>query len=281
MWTGDNTATWESLALSIPMFQSLGLSGITFVGADVGGFYGRCTGELLTRWYQVAFLTPMCRNHMSIDSYDHEPWRFGKHYEDIIRKFLKLRYRLLPFLYTNLEASSRTGIPLFRPLLLNYQNDFNTLNIDDQFLIGDDLLLAPVLKPDQRSRDVYLPEGIWYDYWNGQKYTGPATIQVNAPLEIAPMFVRAGAMIPMQPEMNYVGEKNADPITFQIYLDENGKAETTLYEDDGVSSEYLNGVYRRTTFKATKAGNSIQVEVGDPEGSYNPGPRKFIYVVKG
>jgi alpha-glucosidase len=281
MWTGDNTATWESLALSIPMFQSLGLSGIPFVGADVGGFYGRCNGELLTRWYQVAFLTPMCRSHMSIDSYDHEPWRFGTYYEDIIRKFLKLRYRLLPFLYTNLETSSRTGIPLFRPILLNYQNDFNTLNIDDQFLIGDDLLVAPILKPEQRSRKVYLPLGTWYDYWNGNRRKGPATIYVDAPLEIIPMFVRAGAMIAMQPEMNYVGEKSADSITFEIYLDENGNAETTLYEDDGVSPEYLNGVFRRTKFNAVKVKNKVRVDVGEPEGSYNPAPRKFIYVVKG
>ena len=116
------------------MFQTLGLSGETFVGSDVGGFIGRGNGELLTRAYQVSFLAPFCRNHKEIDGYDQEPWRFGKYYEDIIRKYLKLRYRLLPYLYTVLEEAHRTGVPLFRPLMLNYQNDSNTLNLDDEFM---------------------------------------------------------------------------------------------------------------------------------------------------
>src|SRR5258708_29197320 len=148
------------MALSIPMFQTLGLSGEIFVGADVGGFIGRSDGEMLTRWYQIAFLTPFCRNHKQLDSYDHEPWRFGKYYEDIIRKYLKLRYRLLPFLYSSLEESHRTGVPLFRPLLLNYQEDENMLGIDDDFMIGGDLLAAPVLKPSFTARLVYLPAGL-------------------------------------------------------------------------------------------------------------------------
>ena len=128
MWTGDTNSTWEALALNIPMFTSLGLSGEPFVGSDVGGFIGRGNGELLVRSYQVGFLAPFCRNHKVIDGYDQEPWRFGKYYEDIIRKYLKLRYELLPFLYTTLEEAHRTGVPPFRPLLLNYQND-RTLTI--------------------------------------------------------------------------------------------------------------------------------------------------------
>jgi len=221
-WTGDNVSTWEAMALSIPMFETLGLSGVPFVGTDVGGFIGRSDGELLTRWYQIGFLTPMCRNHMQIDSYDHEPWRFGKYYEDIIRKYLKLRYRLLPFWYTTLGEAGRTGVPLFRPLMLNYQQDTNTLNLDDQFMVGNDLLVAPILKRDITSRLVYLPEGTWIDYWTGKRITGGTMTRVEAPLEIVPMFVRAGTVIPMGPEMNYVGEKPADPITFMIYPDENG-----------------------------------------------------------
>ena len=207
MWAGDNTSTWEALALSIPMFQTLGLGGQPFVGADVGGFIGRSDGELLTRWYQVGFVTPFCRNHKDISGYDQEPWRFGTYYEDIIRKYLKLRYRLLPFLYTNLEEAHRTGIPLFRPLLINYQTDTNTINLDDEFMIGSDLLVAPILKANQTSRSVYLPEGIWYDYWTGKKIAGGTRIVAEAPLEIVPMYVRAGAIIPMGPEMNYVGQK--------------------------------------------------------------------------
>jgi alpha-glucosidase len=279
-WTGDNTSTWEAMALSIPMFETLGLSGVPFVGTDVGGFIGRCDGEMLTRWYQIGFLTPMCRNHMQIDSYDHEPWRFGKYYEDIIRKYLKLRYRLLPFLYTILEDSSRTGLPLFRPLVLNYQQDFNTLNIDDEFMVGEDLLVAPVLKRDLTSRMVYFPQGTWIDYWTGRRITGGTTIRVDAPLETVPLFVRAGAVIPMGPEMDYVGEKPADPINFVIYPDESGQASTTLYEDDGVSPAYTKGVSRRTRVSVSKSGSGFQIDVAAPEGSYNPGPRSFVIIVK-
>ncbi|MDQ5844165.1 MAG: DUF4968 domain-containing protein, partial [Acidobacteriota bacterium] len=165
MWTGDTNSTWEALALNIPMFTTLGLSGEPFVGSDVGGFIGRGNGELLVRAYQVSFLAPFCRNHKVIDGYDQEPWRFGKYYEDIIRKYLKLRYQLLPFLYTTLEEAHQTGVPLFRPLVLNYQDDPNTYNLDDEFMIGNDLLVAPIVKPDVTRRLVYLPKGTWYDYW--------------------------------------------------------------------------------------------------------------------
>jgi alpha-glucosidase len=169
MWTGDTNSTWEALAMNIPMFTTLGLSGEPFVGSDVGGFIGRGNGELLVRAYQISFLAPFCRNHKVIDGYDQEPWRFGKYYEDIIRKYLKLRYQLLPFLYTALEEAHQTGAPVFRPLVLNYQNDPNTYNLDDEFMIGNDLLVAPVVKPDVTGRLVYLPGGVWYDYWTNKK----------------------------------------------------------------------------------------------------------------
>ncbi|HVG19310.1 MAG TPA: TIM-barrel domain-containing protein, partial [Blastocatellia bacterium] len=280
MWTGDNTSTWDALALSIPMFQSLGLSGVPFVGTDVGGFIGRADAELLTRWYQVGFLTPMCRNHKDANGYDQEPWRFGKHYEDIIRKYLKLRYRLLPFLYTNLEEARRTGLPLFRPLLLNYQDDYNTLTIDDQFMIGADLLVAPVVQPGLTSRRVYLPEGTWFDYWTGKKIAGGRVIQADAPLDIVPMYVRAGGVIPLGPEMNYVGERRFDPVTFSIYPDEKGQASITLYEDDGTSPAYKQGVFRRTGVSVSKSGGGFQVNVSAPAGSYDAGARNLVFVLK-
>ena len=276
MWTGDTNSTWESLALNIPMFTSLGLSGEPFVGSDVGGFIGRGNGELLVRSYQVSFLAPFCRNHKVIDGYDQEPWRFGKYYEDIIRKYLKLRYTLLPFLYTTLEEAHRTGVPLFRPLMLNYQDDESTYNLDDQFMIGEDLLVAPIMKPDVTRRLVYLPAGSWYDYWTNKKYAGRTMINVEAPLDTVPMFVRAGAIIPVGPSLNYVGEKPVDPITFNIYPDDAGNASTKLYEDDGLTPAYKNGAFRRTTVTFRRGVPSV----GAVEGTYNPGPRKFNFVVK-
>ena len=275
MWTGDNTTTWSAMALSIPMFETLGFSGEPFVGADAGGFIGRTEPELLTRWYQIAFLTPFCRNHAQRDGYDHEPWRFGTYYENIIRKYLKLRYRLLPFLYTALEEAHRTGVPIFRPLLLNYQNDANTLDIDDEFMIGEDLLAAPILTQGATSRRVYLPAGTWYDFWTARLIPGGQMIEAQAPLDTVPLYVRGGAIIPMGPEMNYVGEKPTDPVTFEIYPDSHAMAQGSLYDDDGVSPAYRNGVSRRT--RVTYEAGSIRVAAA--EGSYQPGPRRFVFAI--
>ncbi|HLH20124.1 MAG TPA: TIM-barrel domain-containing protein [Bryobacteraceae bacterium] len=280
MWTGDITTTWDAMALTIPMFASLGLSGEAFVGADAGGFIGHTDGELLTRWYQLAFLTPFCRNHAQRDSYDKEPWRFGTYYEGIIRKYLKLRYRLLPFLYTAIEEAHRTGVPIFRPLLLNYQNDPNTLSIDDEFMLGEDLLAAPVLKSGASARLVYLPEGVWYDWWTGKRIAGGAMIRADAPLETVPLYVRGGAIVPLAPEMNYVGEKPADPLTFAIYPDAHGRAETWLYEDDGLSQAYLEGAIRRTHLSYRAGPGGAVIDVAAPEGPYQPAPRRFQFIVR-
>jgi alpha-glucosidase len=278
MWTGDTNSTWNDLSLSIPMFQSLGLSGQPFVGADVGGFMGRGNAELLTRAYQVSFLVPFCRNHKTIDEYDQEPWRFGKYYEDIIRKYLKLRYELLPFLYTTLETAHRTGVPLFRPLVLNYQNDSNTYNLDDQFMVGDDLLVAPILSPGLTSRLVYLPRGTWYDFWTNKKYSGGAMLRVEAPLETVPIFVRGGAIIPKGPPMNYVGEKPTSP-SFLIYPDAQGKSQVILYEDDGVSPGYKEGSYRRTAVQASETSQGINITIDAPRGQFKTSSRIFSFLI--
>ena len=280
MWAGDNRSTWDALALSLPMFMTLGLSGEPFVGADVGGFIGRADAALLVRWYEVGFLTPFCRNHADMASPDHEPWRYGTYYEDIIRKYLKLRYRLLPFLYTALEESHRTGMPLFRPLLLNYQDDENTLGIDDEFMIGSDLLAAPILKPDLTSRLVYLPSGVWYDYWTGARQQGARMIRVDAPLETVPLFVRGGAILPLGPEMNFVGEKPPDPMSFEIYPDARGEASTSLYEDDGLTEAYRQGVFRRTAMSYQRLPTGAQITLSAPQGSFRPAARNLIFTVR-
>jgi alpha-glucosidase len=279
MWAGDNRSSWDSLALSLPMFMTLGLSGEPFVGSDIGGFVGRTDADLLVRWYEVGFLTPFCRNHAEMSSPDHEPWRYGKYYEDVIRKYLKLRYRLLPFLYTALEEAHRTGVPLFRPLLLNYQDDENTLGIDDEFMIGSDLLVAPVLKPNLTARLVYLPAGVWYDYWTGARQEGGRMIRVEAPLETVPLFVRGGAILPLGPEMNYVGEKPAGQLQFEIYPDARGEAVASLYEDDGLTDAYQQGTFRQTrvSYRHTPAGDEIDLSA--PEGTYHPAPRDLVFTV--
>jgi len=281
MWTGDNGSTWEHLALTLPMFESLGLSGQPFVGADVGGFFGRSNGELLTRWYEVAVLPPFCRNHKNRQDNDQEPWRFGKHYEDIIRKYLKLRYRLLPFLYTVLEEAHRTGVPMFRPLVLNYPDDPETVALEDEFMIGDDLLVAPVLAAGAEGRLVYLPEGTWIDYWTAARHTGRATVRVQAPLDTVPMFVRAGAVLPMGPEMSFVGEKPSDPLTFEIYPDAGGEARGQLYEDDGGSPAYLKGAFRRTEIRVKPGRGALEATVTVTANGFDPGGRRIELGLRG
>jgi alpha-glucosidase len=245
-WTGDNNATFAAVGLNVPMFASLGISGQAFVGADIPGFIGRGDGELLARSYQIAVFAPFLRNHTAIDQYDKEPWRFGRHYEDIVRKFLKLRYALMPFLYTTIEEAHRTGVPLFRPLVLNFQHDYNTVNLDDQFMVGDALLAAPVTRAAQREREVYLPEGVWFDFWTGQQHPGGQMLRAAAPLDHLPLYVRGGSIVPSTQPMNHTGEKPWSPLRFTVYPDANGRASGTLYEDDGISPAHQSGAFRRT-----------------------------------
>lgn len=275
MWTGDNNTTFDALALNIPMFASLGLSGQAFVGSDLPGFIGRGDGELLARGYELATFVPLCRNHGAIDIYDHEPWRYGKPYEDIVRKYLKLRYRLLPFLYTTLEEAHRTGLPLFRPLLLNFQDDPTLLNLDDEFMVGDALLAAPVLRAGERAREVYLPKGRWYDFWTAMPVAGGALQRVDAPLGHMPLYVRGGSIIPSTEPMNHTGEKPWNPLRFGVYPDDEGRAAGSLYEDDGASPAYLSGQSRRTQLRSFREANETVVVLEAPAGAYRPAARNF------
>lgn len=275
-WTGDNNATFPALSLNVPMFASLGLSGETFVGADIPGFIGRGDGELLARAYQIAAFAPFFRNHSAIDSYDKEPWRFGRYYEDIVRKFIKLRYQLLPFLYTTIEEAHRTGVPLFRPLVLNFQDDENTATIDDEFMVGDALLAAPVTRAAQRERELYLPAGLWFNYWTGATVPGGQTITEKVPLDHLPLYVRGGSILPSTVAMSHTGEKPWNPLRFDIYPDANGAASGSLYEDDGLSPAYTRGALRRTTLSFAHRKLTIAVE-----GAFQPAPRDFEIVLHG
>ena len=270
-WIGDSNATFDQLALSVPMFASMGLSGQPFVGADTPGFIGRGDGELLVRAYQVAAFTPFCRNHTAVDIYDHEPWRFGVPYENMVRAALELRYRLLPFLYTTLEEAHRTGVPLFRPLLLEFQDDYTALNLDNQFMVGSALLAAPVVHANERARDVYLPAGRWYDYWTGAAIDATGDLRrVDAPLERMPLFVRGGSIVPSTIAMSHTGEKPWNPLRFDFYPDATGAASGSVYEDDGASPAYLQGAFRRTTISLARGRLTFGVE-----GNYQPPARNF------
>ena len=171
---------------------------------------------------------------------------------------------------------------MFRPILLNYPTDPDAVALDDEFMVGDDLLVAPILRPGAESRLVYLPEGIWIDYWTGTRHAGRTTLRVAAPLETVPLFVRAGAVIPTGPEMSWVGEKALDPLTFEIYPDDHGRARGILYEDDGTSPAYLAGSRAANRDPRRPGGRaSSRATLSTPDDHFDPGPRRIRYVIRG
>jgi alpha-glucosidase len=269
VWTGDNQSLWEHLEMSLPMLCNLGLSGVSFVGADIGGFAGNATAELFARWMQVGMLYPLMRGHSALTTAQHEPWVFGERTEKICREYIELRYQLLPYLYSLFWESSQTGAPILRPLLYHYPKDCKTYHIHDQVLLGSHLMAAPVYRPGVECRAVYLPEGIWYDWWTGEKFNGNTYILANAPLERMPMYVKAGAIIPMQPVMQYVDEHPSDQLRFRIWQGEN---EFTLYEDDGDSFDYQSGAWASTLCQV----NQNRVMIAPRRGEWKGCDRTLI-----
>lgn len=264
VWMGDNQSLWEHLELSLPMLCNMGLSGVPFVGCDIGGFAENATAELFARWMQVGMLYPLMRAHSALTTAQHEPWVFGEQVENICREYIELRYRLLPYLYSLFWEASTTGAPILRPLLYHYPNDPHTYLLHDQVLLGEGLMAAPVCRPGQTHRAVYLPEGVWYDWWTGDRYEGNTHILAHAPLERMPLYVKAGAIIPMQPVMQYT---DAEPVTQLTLKVAPGEGQFTLYEDDGHSFDYRSGAWATTTYRVRQEGNQVIVETVSREGN--------------
>jgi alpha-glucosidase len=231
VWTGDNSSTWEHLAESIPMLLNLGLSGVPFCGADAGGFLDHATGELLARWTQLAAFTPFFRNHSNEGTHRQEPWAFGAEVEGICRGYITLRYQLRPYFYCLMAEAAAQGTPIMRPMAWHYQNDPEAVACGDQFLLGPSLLVAPILRPGATARSVYLPVGNWFDYWTGEFHLGRRHIAARADLATLPLFVRAGAIVPMTSPTQSVPDQPEDTITLQVWPGAPG--ELDYYEDDG------------------------------------------------
>ena len=237
-WMGDNQARWDHLWGSVPMACGFGLSGQPFVGADIGGFQGDTHPELLVRWMQMGALTPFCRNHSEIGRIEQYPWSFGDEVHALARDAIRLRYRLMPYLYTAFVRASETGEPVQRPLVFDHQHDPAVVDLDDQYLFGRDLLVAPVTAPGTTTRQVYLPDGEWHDWHTGEVLPGRQTITVDTPLDRIPLFVRAGAVIPMWPEAPPSTDGYA-PETIELHVFEptsDGRWESQLVEDDGLTT---------------------------------------------
>ena len=246
-WTGDNHSMWGHIQLSLVQMMNLGMSGMYMTGSDVGGFGSDCTPELLIRWTQAGCLSPFFRNHYAQGTRPQEPWAFGTETMETVRKAIALRYHLLPYIYD----LAHEDLPMLRPLVMEYPDDPMAENICDQFLLGDKLMAAPVINPGTRARSVYLPKGVWYDYYTGKRYTGGKYILAEAPIDHLPLFAKAGAIIPVA-----VGEPECVEDITEVALEVfPGNGSFTHYTDDGESMEYANGAIH--ALKVTVKGHSV------------------------
>jgi alpha-glucosidase len=269
--------------MSLPQLLNLGLSGVAFAGADIGGFFADASPELFARWMQLGALYPFAWASSAKGCASNEPWAWGEQVERISRRAIELRYRLLPYLYTLFEEAARTGAPILRPLLHHYPADTATHLLHDQALLGRDLMLAPVLRPGKVCREVYLPPGSWYDLRSGERLAGSRHILAQAELEAPmPLYARGGAIIPSGPAMAWADERSLDRLTLDIYPDDDGAAEGVLYEDDGVSSGYEQGVFCRTVYQCRDDRTSgVPVLLARREGAYVPAPRSIAIRLHG
>lgn len=264
-WTGDNTANWDHLILQIPMFLNLGMSGVPFVGSDIGGFIGSPSAELLARWYEASAFVPLFRDHTAIGTADQEPWTFGDYHQKIITKYIKLRYEHIPYLYNLLYESSQKGYPILRPLFFEFQSDENTYRLQDEFMVGGSMLIAPILGEHQQSRLVYLPEGTWWDYWNHREIEGGSWINYEALLDTLPIFLRGGSVIPKQEAVQWIGERELDRYTFEFFVPEHTEFEYTFYEDDGLST---NSAFGMRKISGENNGKKLTLLVSEREGNF-------------
>ena len=278
-WTGDNSSMWNHMRISIPQILNLGLSGFAFAGADVGGFRGSPPADLLTRWMEVGAFSPFYRNHGEKNSRFREPWVDGPEHEAIRKKYIETRYRLLPYIYTKMEETSRTGIPLIRPMFLEFPADSSLATNDEEFMFGDSFLVAPKVREFAAPYQITLPQGDWYDYWTGAKLGGSQKIEVDPPLDTLPVYTRAGAIIPQQPVVQYVGESWEGPLELRVYAGPDCRGD--LYMDDGNTVEYQHGAFSRIHFTCQAAWDHFEINMSPPQGAYKPWFKDVQVVIYG
>ena len=289
-WTGDNSSTWNHLRLTTPMLLNLGLSGFGMSGADVGGFIGSPDSELLTKWFELGAFQPIDRDHASDTSANQEIWVHGPEQETIRKRYIEERYKLMPYLYTAAEELSRTGIPIVRPVFLEFPDatkDGHPLDLDagNEFLFGGDLLVAPAIYPEKSDPySVELPLVNWYNYWTGEKVDGGTwsdgvptlnnpgfigrKIVINPQLEVLPVFVREGSILPLQPLVQSTSETPKGPLTLRVYPGNDCKG--SVYLDDGQSFAYKRGDFLRMEFTCSEKPDGITVHIGPHQGTYVP-----------
>ncbi|WP_046745791.1 glycoside hydrolase family 31 protein [Kordia zhangzhouensis] len=278
-WTGDNVATWEHLWIANVQAQRMAMSGFSFVGSDIGGFAEQPQGELFTRWIQLGVFHPFCRVHSSGDHGDQEPWAFDEDVTDVVRKFVELRYQLLPYLYTAFWNLVDHGTPLLKSLVMFDQEDHQTHYRTDEFIFGDSILVCPIQEPNAKGRRMYIPRGEWYNYWTDELVEGGKEKWVDAEIDSMPIFVKAGAIIPKYPIQQYVGEKKIEEVTLDVYYKE-GKELSQLFDDAHDGYDYTKGRYSLRTFKLTGKSKELIIQQ-HKEGKYTAEYEKFCINLHG
>jgi alpha-glucosidase len=290
-WTGDNSSTWNHFRQTTPQLINLGLSGFAMSGADVGGFAGSPQAELLTKWLEVAAFHPIDRDHTAKGTAPQEPWENGTQKDvDLRRHYIEERYRLMPYIYTTTEEMSRTGLPIMRPLFLEFPADANgepfDLSDSNSFLLGPDLLVAQSPYPDEMDDySVALPPVGWYDYWTGAEVDGHTgrkaidnsavkqqEVHIHPTIDTVPVFVRAGAVVPEQPLVQSTEQKPDGPLTLRVYppTRSGGDCHGSLYLDDGVSYAFQKGDFLRVAFTCSVSAHGLTVTVAPRLGSFAP-----------
>jgi alpha-glucosidase (family GH31 glycosyl hydrolase) len=266
LWSNDVMTDFAWLAPQVATGLNVGLSGVPWWGTDVGGFIGPvASDELYCRWFQFGAFSPVFRPHGQ--DRPTAPFEFSPATERICRTYAEWRYRLLPYLYTAAREAHDTGLPLMRPLVLDDPDDRNTPDLGHEYLFGPSLLVAPMLQAGD-TRNVYLPRGRWVDFWTGETYHGPTWLRnFPAPLERMPLFVRAGAILPLAPLAQHTDELCDDELALRVYPGA-APSEYVLYEDDGHSTDYLRGACSRTRVTLAPTARGFQLEVAPAEGWY-------------
>jgi len=272
-WTGDNSSTWNHLKMSTPMLLSMGISGYPLVGDDIGGFAGSPQADLLTRWFEVGALNPIYRDHTAKGTANQEPWVHGPGHEAIRRKYIELRYQLMPYLYSAIEETSRTGLPLMRPIFLEYPQASGFYGDDRDFLFGRDFFVAPVTTDMVDAEEITLPPGDWYDFWTSAKLSGKQSFALRPRLDEMPLYVRAGAIVPMQPLVQSTEETPAGPLQLRVYLPSgasNSDCSGSLYQDDGHTFAYQRGEILRVNYTCQVSAAAATVSGIIEKNSYKP-----------
>ncbi|MCX0366789.1 glycoside hydrolase family 31 protein [Clostridium perfringens] len=256
VWTGDNMSLWSQMRMSISMNANLGISGFSFVGNDVSGFGLDSSEELFIRWMEMGPFIPIFRNHSNMYTRRQEPWAFGPRAEKIAKKSIELRYELLPYIYDLYYISHKEGLPIFRPMIMEYEKDMNLLNMREQFMLGENMLVAPVLYEGERSKTVYLPKGIWFNYFTIEKLQGGKWYKLPCELDEILVFVKEGAIIPTYNKKFRNVKERPKNILLKVF-GENAKG--FHYNDDGHTMEYLEGKYTYMDIKVVDGKEELKL----------------------